>query len=86
MLKSEIRDEIDSLTREYLLAGGLIELIPKRNYVPKWRKWMLKYDWSYTPWTLLGADDEQIKRDMFESSVGEGCYMTTSSYFHGSEE
>ena len=86
MQKIEARAEIASLTSEYLLAGGLIEVLPKRNYVPRWRKWMLKYDWSYTPWTLLGGDDQDLKRDMIESTVGEGCYMTPSAGFEGSED
>ena len=86
MSKNELREEIAMLTRKYFLAGGLIEVLPKRNYVPRWRQWMLKYDWSYTPWLLLGGDEQQLKRDMIESRVGEGCYMTPSAYFHGSEE
>ena len=86
MEKEILREEISVLTQEYLLAGGLIETLPKRNYVPKWRKWMLKYDWSYTPWALLGGDDERLKRDMFESSIGEGCHITPPAAYYGSED
>jgi hypothetical protein len=76
MSKAELRDEIEALTKKYLLNGGLIEILPKRNYVPKWRKWMLDYDWSYTPWILLGGEDEILKREMIESQVGVGCFAT----------
>ena len=45
--KERLREEIAAHVKNYLDAGGLIELVPPRRYVPACYEWMLDFGWDY---------------------------------------
>ena len=71
MNKERLRKRIAQQTKEFLAAGGVIEILPRLIFCPANMQWARKRGWDYTPWVKLGSPDffaEQI-------NVGEGCYM-----------
>jgi hypothetical protein len=73
--KEKYRKVIARKTRDFLAAGGVIEVVPGRCFVPHWHRWMIKYGWDYHPWTLRGFPSVANNADM----VGPGCYVTLSA-------
>jgi hypothetical protein len=73
MRKAELRNEIRTLTEEYLMSGGEIEMVPPRRFLAPSCGWMEKYGWDYMPWERIGDDVHMGKDSIW---LGEGGYLT----------
>jgi hypothetical protein len=82
MDKQKEREEIERLTQEYLDRGGVIEVIPPRRFVPACYRWMLKYDYDYTPWNHMGGLGQGYGIQD-QVAIEEGCYMRQPASFEG---
>jgi hypothetical protein len=69
MRKAELRNEIRTLTEEYLMSGGEIEMVPPRRFLAPSCGWMEKYGWDYMPWDYDPGTNDTLW-------IGEGCYVT----------
>ena len=72
MTKEKLRKAIARQTAEYIERGGVIEIIPKRWFVPHWHRWMIKWGFDYHPWNLVGFPSVAGRSD----KIGPGCYVT----------
>ena len=89
MSKERLRKRIAQQTKEFLAAGGVIEIIPRLVFCPASMAWARRRGWDYTPWQArgemggVGAGGVSV----FEAQqIGEGCYMTSPAPFEGSED
>ena len=80
--KDRLREEIEGHVKQYLDAGGAIEFIPPRRFVPTCYEWMLDFGWDYESWAHLGGlGHGNYVQD--QVNVEEGCYFTQTAPFEG---
>jgi hypothetical protein len=80
--KERLREEIAGHVKQYLDAGGTIESVPSRRYVPACYKWMLDFGWDHEPWNHIGGmySGERVYE---VQQLEEGCSISKCLPFEG---
>ena len=85
MNKERLRKRIAQQTKEFLAAGGVIEIIPRLVFCPASMAWARRRGWDYTPWASKGGLGYGYHiQDVV--NLEEGCFMTSPAPFEGSED
>ena len=57
MSKERLREEIERQTKEFLAAGGSVEIVPTKRVCPKHMRWLKDRGLDYSTWDEIGGSD-----------------------------
>ena len=77
--KQRLRKRIAGQVKDFLVSGGVIEIIPPRRVCPAHMGWIGDRGWDYTPWSSLGGSDFFSGQTVLD----EGCYHTKPTKTEG---
>ena len=77
--KENSRRVIARKTRDFLAAGGVIEIVPTVRVCPANMGWIAERGWDYMPWSRMGGPEFFSGQTVLD----EGCYHTKPTKTEG---